>query len=514
MAKQSRNIHPFCTFVLLFFCAGLFASGMARHALAGDDDGSVTLVFVSHLADIQRGGDKGGLPELAGLLGQLRGEGKNVVLIHGGNSLGPSIMSSLDKGAHMIGLLNQLEPDAMGLGKRDFMHQEAELALRANEAAFPLTTTNIIETRSGKAPPGLSKTSVINTAGRRIGVCSLVSPAFLTTYVEDGITRQGGFNLIGKLSRSLLREKGVEYVIALADYSPKDPRQALEDSDADILYVSAAPQTRFKRVFDKLWILHESEHDAVIVELLPKPKPVAVGTSPFVIGETRVVKLLEYPRDERLSQDIERYVSYLDRLMSVEVGVTRTALDTRVPALRDGENAFANLVADSLRDYYGADAALVHAGAIKGDHVYKAGSVITRGDLQSELPFRDKSCLVEISGRQLWTALEHGLAGLDNENPRLLHVSGLEYVYVKERPVGSRLTLVKVGGQGLVATKRYTVALPSHLSKGVEGFSMFGPCMRDAPRPSLDLVEIVRAYIDKHRPVAPALEGRILRRSE
>ena len=38
----------------------------------------------------------------------------------------------------MIGILNSLQPDVLGLGRRDFMHKEDELVLRSGEAVFPI----------------------------------------------------------------------------------------------------------------------------------------------------------------------------------------------------------------------------------------------------------------------------------------------------------------------------------------------------------------------------------------
>ena len=486
-------------FVLAFACA-FPAPGRAATE-------PVVLVFVSHLADIQRTG-KGGLPEVGGLLKALRQDNKNVVLIHGGNSLGPSLMSSLDKGAHMIGLLNRIEPDAMGLGKRDFIYREDELAMRAGEAAFPLTSSNVIAVYSGGVPSGLSKTSLVTVGGTRIGVTSLASPAFMQSYVQDGILIQGGFNLLGELSRSLVREKDAQYVIALADYMPSNSRQALEDSDADILYISEARRTLTGRVFDKLYILHENEHEAVVVRLVPRPDP-EMDESPYTIGETSVVRLKDYPADEELREDIDRYTAHLDKLMSVEVGMTRTALDTRREPLQNGENAFGNLVADAMRDYYDADAAFIHAGAFRGYRLYPAGYVLTKGDLQSELPYKDKSCLVRISGGTLWRALEHGLTAPDGHGGRFLQVSGLSVAYDPDRPEGSRVVSVSVGGKALVPDKNYAVSVPALLARGGEGFAMLGSCDGDAPRPSLELVEVLRAYIDKNRPVSPRVEGRL-----
>lgn len=495
------------------FCPVLFALLCFPRSVqaleGGGTEEGITLVYASHLADVHKDAAEGGLTELAGLLRKLRQEKKHVVFFHGGNALGPSALSSLDKGSHMVGLLNMLEPAAMAAGQRDFMYREDELAMRAREAIFPILCSNVADPLTGKEPHGLERDCILEVARRRLGVFALVSPGVTLSYLQERLSVSGGFSLSVKESRRLQREKGAEFIIGMADSMPADPRKVLEQSGADVLFIAGAPETRVERVHEMAYVLHGNEGDAVVMELEQRPEALARGKSPLAVGSVSVVSLREYPPDEYMATAVQKHRSTLDSLMGISVGETRTPLDTRTCVIRTGENAFANLVADALREYYNADVALIHAGAIRGNQRYPAGSALSKRDIQSELPLHDTSCLVSMTGGELRRALEHGLAGVEQANGRFLHVSGMNFVFTPSEPVGTRVRSMFVQGKELDSDTEYLVSVPTFLVEGGEGFSMFGQSRVDAPRPRQEVREIVRAFVSRHSPVSPLVEGRI-----
>ena len=59
-----------------------------------------------------------------------------------------------------------------------------------------------------------------------------------------------------------------------------------------------------------------------------------------------------------------------------------------------------NLMADAIREAVGADVALTNGGGIRADRTYEPGTVLTRRDIQSELPFGNKTILIEVTRRR------------------------------------------------------------------------------------------------------------------
>ena len=70
----------------------------------------LTLVFAGNMPDIGIH-TYGTYIGLAGLLEKLRAENTPTVFTFAGGSLGPSPLSSFDRGSHIIDILNTLEPD-------------------------------------------------------------------------------------------------------------------------------------------------------------------------------------------------------------------------------------------------------------------------------------------------------------------------------------------------------------------------------------------------------------------
>ena len=52
----------------------------------------------------------------------------------------------------------------------------------------------------------------------------------------------------------------------------------------------------------------------------------------------------------------------------------------------------------------------MNAGGIRGDRTYQPGTVLTRNDVLTELPFGNVVVLIELSGADLLAALENGVS--------------------------------------------------------------------------------------------------------
>ena len=97
--------------------------------------------------------------------------------------------------------------------------------------------------------------------------------------------------------------------------------------------------------------------------------------------KSEVVPLSNFKPDEKIAGKIEIYLSELSSIIDVNIGTTVTRLDTTYESVRSSENAFGNLVADAIRDYYSADIGFVNGGAIRGNHIYEPGTMLTIRDI-------------------------------------------------------------------------------------------------------------------------------------
>jgi 5'-nucleotidase len=213
----------------------------------------------------------------------------------------------------------------------------------------------------------------------------------------------------------------------------------------------------------------------------------------------------------------EKYKDLLVKLAE-PVGATSVQLDALSFSNRNKETNIGNFVADSYRKAANADVALINGGSIRADLTYNPGT-LTKRFVLSILPFNNPIVKIEISGKTLREALEHGVArsgaGEDNEPGRFPQISGMSFKYDTTKPAGSRVTEILVGGKPLDEKKIYTLATSDFLvSRGGDGYVMFKDAKilinaTDAPKDS-DVFE--KAIKDApNQTIAPRLESRIVK---
>ena len=142
--------------------------------------------------------------------------------------------------------------------------------------------------------------------------------------------------------------------------------------------------------------------------------------------------------------------------------------------MRTQEAAIGNLIADAMKDAVSADIAITNGGGIRADKEYAAGHDITRSDVLSELPFGNVTVMTEVSGKQIWEALENGFSKFEDGAGRFPQVSGLKVVADVKQPAGSRIVSVMVGAEPLDLAATYKLATNDYMLDGGDGFTALG----------------------------------------
>ena len=140
---------------------------------------------------------------------------------------------------------------------------------------------------------------------------------------------------------------------------------------------------------------------------------------------------------------------------------------------------------------------------------------MTVRDVLAILPFKNKLVKIEVTGATLKAALEHGVSrsAEDAEPGGFPQVSGIKFSFDGVRPAGSRIVDLKVNGQPLNETRKYTLTTSTFIAlDGGDGYSMFKGATVVLPpeRAPLDSEAVQRA-ISTVRSIAPKVEGRIKR---
>jgi len=202
----------------------------------------------------------------------------------------------------------------------------------------------------------------------------------------------------------------------------------------------------------------------------------------------------------------------LDKSLSVEVGTTEGALDSRRNVVRSEESAIGDLIADAMREAVGADIAITNGGGIRGDKQYAAGTMLTRRDILTELSFGNVTVMTEASGQRIREALENGVSQVEDGAGRFPQVSGLKVVVDLKKPKGSRVVSVTVGDKPLDLAATYKVATNDFMLHGGDGYTAHegGKVLVDPTEGKLIASDVID-YIAKTGKVDVKVEGRIVK---
>lgn len=194
---------------------------------------------------------------------------------------------------------------------------------------------------------------------------------------------------------------------------------------------------------------------------------------------------------------------------------------------RLGEVAIGNLVTDAMRLRYGTQLALTNGGGLRAplpSSYLPADMTLRRttpgyapgppfdlvvGDVFSVLPFGNVVVTRDVTGAQLYAALEHSVTPLPAANGRFAQISGFSFTFDSSLPPGSRVVSVTMndGTPILPDGTIYTFATNDFVNAGGDGYTMFA----DGQGTTREvLADVVVTYIEGLGTITPVIEGRIV----
>lgn len=464
-------------------------------------DPGFTIIYAAEMAEADS--PQANYANLASLLTQHRNNITPTFFLFGGGSIGPSPLGFFDRGAHVIDILNSLKPDAMAVSHRDFAYFSEELSQRAYEAAFPLVLSNLYDPMTEGNLDGLVDSIMVQQGDIKLGIIALVAPYVIQQYSLERLKVEPPEQAI-LVQAAKLKAQGADLLILLhtteLDFVPD-------------LIANGVIQLAFRNNYDGQQllpdqpeiILQQKLHQALVVDVR-----LATDNSISQLHTSRL-DLAALPAETGVARQIQNHSQRLQLLLSEPLGRSTVSFSTKRDEVRNRENAFANFVTDTLKNYTGAELAFVNSGTIRGDKIYPAGTLLTRGDILAELPFRNTPVLLELSGQDLINIFEHGLSGLDNQRGFFLHSAGFTLRFDSSAPVGRRIKQLLANGQPVAVDKIYKVATLQYLADGGDGFanlhqrsklSFFNPSDRN-------IADIIAAAIKKQQNITLQTDDRL-----
>ena len=398
--------------------AAMLALTTWSSALAADFDVTFLLVNdIYKMHDDRRGG-------VARANAVARAEGGNVVYVHAGDTISPSLLSGFDKGEHMVELLNVVPLDIFIPGNHEFdfgkdIFFERMKAVKGNILAANLRNAD------GSKIHGIEDTMMLSYGDDsdpmnsfKIGVVGLTADDS-PVKSNPGDLQFASITQTGIEKAKELREAGADIIVAMTHGNRQVDREMFDSGAFDIILTGDDHDLML--FYDGRTAMVESSEEGNYMTAVDVA--ISVGESRgkrrvrwhpnFRIMDTAGVE----PDAETMTK-VAGYEALLSKELGVEIGSTDSELDTRKASVRTGETAVGNLIADAMRMAVGADVAITNGGGIRGNKQYDAGTALTRRDILTELPFGNKTLMLEVDGKKIRKALENGVSQVENSAGR------------------------------------------------------------------------------------------------
>lgn len=472
----------------------------------------VTLLQVNDVyqfAPVEQGA-RGGLARVLTLKKEIEKQSPNTLFLLSGDTISPSVESITYKGAQMIDAWNAAGLDYSTFGNHEFDFGPDVLRQRMNESKFKWIVANVIDKKTGK-PFGDAPAYVIREFdGVKVGIFGLTLEETMTTSRPGPDVEFLNPCETAQKIVSELHAQGVKTVVALTHLSMSEDKEVARCADVDVI-IGGHEHT----------LLESSAGGAPIFKMTADARE--LGQIDLNISKTtgavesidwRVIPVTNKTKDDPQFAALNLKYGKLLKELSQLVGRSSVDLDARSAVGRTQETNVGNFIADAFRTATRADVGLMNGGSIRADEIIAAGP-LTKRDVLSILPFKNKVVKVELSGATLRQALEHGVArsAEDAEPGRFPQVSGVRFTFDARRPPGSRIVDLSVNGKPLDEKKNYTLATSDYVAlDGGDGYAMLTEARVLIPKEAAQFdSEVLRLAIAAKKVIAPKTDGRIKR---
>lgn len=433
------------------------------------DPGRDTFITFKKEAEI------GGFAVLATAVKELRntrGDG-NVLLLDSGDAFSDDLLGNLTQGEAVITMMKELGYDYLSLGNHDFDYGRERTEELMKIAGFPFGAANITDSRTGKSifnNPYLIK----KIGGTRIGILSL---GYHNTNLTGNSDNMGDLqfrrgNEVIRLILPELKEKADIIVLLSHQGTAIDRLTAEEFSDIDLIIGGHSHDLISKpEKINNTYIVHivQALADAAVlgeVELRISNNQLA-----GIKAQHHLLWVSNYQKDADMELLIENLRAPHRDYLKEKIATATEVIDRQYKS----ESPFEKLVGNLLRQEYDADISFLPG---VGYGVSLLGE-ITRENLYRLFPHPPKVATLNLTGEQVKATLEQTAT---NQKPSdkydvvggLLQSSGVSYTLDYTKPIGRRISNVKVNTEDLEMQADYKIVTHTGMLKGLHRYVELG----------------------------------------
>ncbi|WP_052409932.1 S-layer homology domain-containing protein [Paenibacillus durus] len=397
----------------------------------------------------------------------------NSILLDAGDVFSGTLYFTKFEGLADLEFMNYIGYDAMTFGNHEFDKGLPTLKTFMDGASFPFVSANIDFTTHNSELAGLyhNETGLIDgpgtpakngniyptvikdVYGEKVGIIGL------TTEETVGLSSPGdkitfeNYKTSAEKAVSMLQAKGINKIIALSHLGYNIDQQLAVEVPAIDIIVGGHTHTKLDvpvevphgSTGDTTLIVQTGEYGQNLGEL-----DVSFNTGGQLTSFSgRLLDVAKYAEDTEAKTMLAPYDAQLETVRQTVVGYTYTDLYTHrmidgkmVRVARQEEIPLGNLIADSINS---KSAELVsklltpsELSSIKGFVAIQNGGGIrapinqgdiTLGEVLTTLPFNNSLVALKVTGKEIISSLENGVSGLEADQGRFPHVSGMRYTF-------------------------------------------------------------------------------------
>jgi len=520
-------------------CLILLFLAVLTPVFAGDKDNSrqVTVLAINDIYRLDN------LAYVRSLRQQLEKQHGDVLVLHAGDFLFPSLMSRRFNGEQMIDVLNLLDGDPKAFdpkmfivfGNHEFDKRKLKhatmLQSRIRESQFTWLNSNVVFRNISEGRPMVQAEQmlpnhIIQVNGVKVGLLGVVTDVSKPEYIDqflplEQVMRQGVVSL---------RKRGAEIVIAVTHLRMSRDKallQALGD-DAPNLIVGGHEHDRQTALVNGRRVV-KADADATSAAIV-QIKPDNQGRDGLPVVE---LEFVEFPNghdpDKAIVQRTAEWKKRFDSAYCMEIeeqagcldsplGSTKVVLNAEELRIRRFETNLGNWMADLARLTFadkGAEIALLNSGSMRLNQNIPAGSTITRRQIGTLFAYPTRLVQIKLTGAQLQQVLSHSVSDWTG-NGHWLQVSGLAFRHDPDKDKADQLHLITKSGLKPIADEDEIIAVVNDYlidSKGdQDGYTMLSEALLIEPRAKRpDLRDIVIKSLGEagDQGISPVKDGRI-----
>ena len=418
------------------------------------DKADVTILYTNDVHTyIDNKSPKPTYAAIAALKKSIEDTGRDVLLVDAGDHIQGTAYGSMDDGATIIELMNEVGYDLATPGNHEFDYGMARAKAVIQEADFPYVSCNWVDLRTGFNV--LPSVKFFFVGGRKIAFVGVTTPETFTKstpayfmndaqtkYIYDILGGEDGQKLYDAVQKAIDKAEfwGADTIIGLGHLgvdpssSPWTSEEVIAHTHGFTAFIDGHSHTVManKQVTDASGKAVTLTQTGSYFKNIGKMTVGADGTI-----TTELINTYE-GLDAAVAATASNWISAVDDMLGEEIAVGDTKFYINDPAtgkrrIRSGETNLGDFVADGIYTYFNeieelhCDIAIMNGGGIRTDVEAGPWSFKT---CKTVSPFGNVACLMSVTGQQIQDALEFGarFAGAEGkENGGFLQVAGARY---------------------------------------------------------------------------------------